>query len=248
MPFSQPDSFSMVTGSAPQPDSFDMVTGDAPPGEDAVSLFEIPDAPIGSTLLAFVVRGQAVQASDPVAWPLLATLGGGGVFLDVFSHMVAASDVRNPDDPPRTVAFLSLIEQEVMGQVIVFDNSYPATIIEASADLVFTEDETPTVPAPEVETQQAINFIFCVWSAAGAIDFTPPAGFTLVDSYTSNEFSERTLMIAYKIAGRTGLISAVEAEADPPATGRAFTLVLRKGPPLTPPELHDPVPGNIGLR
>jgi hypothetical protein len=120
-----------------------------------------------------------------------------------------------------------------------------ALIKEASASATFTGDATPDLPA--TSSLQAINRLIATWSADGVIAMTPPTGYAAIDSYTSALVDDRSLMIAERIANATGTIASQAAAASPAATGRAFVLVLRDALPMTPLELYDPIPGNLGL-
>jgi len=83
--------------------------------------------------------------------------------------------------------------------------------------------------------------------AESSVMFTAPAGFTVIDTFTSSIVSNRSVLFAYRIANQTGNVAAASAATDINATGRAFTLTWRDHLPLTPDELFDPVPGNHGL-
>lgn len=237
----------IIIGADAQPaTSGDIVIGTTPSGAGGALIeFEVPRVAKGVVMLAIIVRDGPIIA--PAGWDLVVDgIGGAGVFLDVFARMADESDLRFVDQPAKTVAFLSLTEQELQGQLFVFERSSPATVIEAHDHVAFAASATPVAPAPA--TQHATNLQVCIWSAVGNVALTAPPGFTVIDAYTSAEFVERSILLAYKIAKVTGALDVVSAAAAPAASGRAFTLVLRHAPPVKPRDLFDPVPGQIGLR
>jgi hypothetical protein len=212
--------------------------------EGAILSFPIPSVPIGTLLLALVIRDDGVFAPD--GWTLIVgAIGSGTRFLDVYAHEIDASDANLADDDEREAAFSSLVDQELHGYLLALDNTARNVVVEAYASGTFGASATPSAPA--VQCQQAINTLVRIWAADGEIDFTPPAGHTALDEYTSSEFLEQTFHAARMTANATGLLSTVEAAADPPADGHAWTLVLRNYPPPTPAELFDTVPGHVGL-
>lgn len=221
----------------------DIFIDDDGPGATSVD-FEMPRVPKGTAMLAFVVRND-----DPVqpqaGWELLDSEGAGGLFLDVFGHMIDDEDIRGEDEDPAHVLFLSVEGQELQGRLFPLDNTAPAYAVEIVAGLAFAADATPTAPA--VLCQQGMNQVIVVFSAAGAIDFGAPAGWSDEDEYTSNAVAERTFFSAVKLAKKSGTIAPGDGTAAPAATGRAWTVVIRTGPPIIPGELADVVPGHIGL-
>lgn len=201
--------------------------------------FSIADAnpEPGDLLLVLVARDQALTAPD--GWTQLeAALGGGSIFLDVFARQHEAND-------PDTATFTSGPAQELQGTLVLVRGAALQTVKEASASAAFAADATPGTPASS--SVQAINIALCVWSADTAVALTPPAGFTLLDSYTSNVVAPRSFLAAYKLIGATGAFAPPDAASAPASSGRAFTLILRNAPPVVPGVLEDPVPGNIGF-
>ncbi len=192
----------------------------------------------GQVLLAVVVRNGVLVAPD--GWAQIVTaLGTGTVRLDAYARLV-------DDGEAGSVVFTSATAQELQGALMVLRGSAPAVIVESSAHATVTADVTPD--SPTISSLQAINIVLGVWSSSGVLELTPPDGFTLIDAFSTSIVSPRSAMFAYRIVGETGATIALPAAgSDGAATGRSFALVLRDGPPITPPVLFDAVPGNIGL-
>lgn len=214
--------------------------GGPAPDEGGLIVFDLPSVPIGTVLLAFIVRDAPISTPSPGWTKLIDGNGASGRFLDVFAHEVDRSDAD-----VQQVAFASVDGQEIHGYLLPFDGTGANTVIEAFAGAAFAATATPTAPA--TTSQQATSKLVYLFSADGAIDFSAPVGATVLDEYTTNEFDERTFFAVERTANATGVIAAVAAGASPNATGHAWTLVIRNHPPITPAELFDTVPGHIGL-
>jgi hypothetical protein len=216
--------------------------------EAAILPFEIPRVPKGTTLVALVVRNDnpLTEPAGQTGWTkVIDGLGADGLFLDAFAKMVDIEADRSEEDDPLEAIFVSLEPQELQGYLLQVDDSSVTTVIEATASAAFTADATPA--APGVNCEQPINRRVSIWSTSGAIDFTAPDGFETHVAYTSDEHEERSILVAEKVAAQSGALGTVDATASGAATGRGFTIVIRKGPPATPAELYDPVPGHLGL-
>jgi hypothetical protein len=200
--------------------------------------FTVPTLAVkGDLLVVLVVRNQAVVA--PEGWTLIENgLGGAALFLDAWARLV-------DNNEPKTAVFTTAVGQELQGQLLLLLPGSPSAVREASATGTFTADVTPDTPAST--TVQAINLIVCIHSCSTAIALTAPAGFTTIDTYNTAIIAARSILLSYKIAKATGALAPGPAGASAAATGRAWTLILRDRGPITPVELVDPVPGNIGL-
>jgi len=233
--------FDIVIGGDAQPDTgFSIVMGTTASSASSVLEIPMPSAAVGELALAFIVRNGVLVS--PPGWEPLNLNGAGDRYLEIFAHTVTAFDVATPG---QIVKFGSLTDQELQGQIVIFEGASATSVIEDIANAPFTADATPSAPTPI--TQQAISAIVLVFSADGSVAFTAPAGFTELDSYGSAVIASRSLLIATKRANITGTIPVFDAAAAPAATGRAWAVILRNGPPLTPPELFDPVAGHIGI-
>ncbi|HWU86211.1 MAG TPA: hypothetical protein VN253_03005 [Kofleriaceae bacterium] len=199
--------------------------------------FALPDVVRkGDLLLVLVVRNGPVTA--PTGWTQVETaLGASSLFLDAWARLV-------DDDEPTAPTWTSASSQELQGQLLVFNSGTPAIVREASAHAAFTATSFPGIPAGD--SVQAINLLVAVYSTAAGVSFSHP-DFEFIDLYTTAVVSTRTLAVRYRRAGATGLITPGTGVSHPAATGRAFLLVLRERAPITPIDLSDPVPGNIGL-
>lgn len=192
----------------------------------------------GDLLLVIIVRTSPVVA--PSGWAAVVVgVGADGVFLDAYAKTLGVDEGEGE-------AVFAGGNDELQGQLIVLRGGAPHSIIEHAAHVGFTSDATPD--SPSVDVQQAINIVLGVWSVSGAAALTPPAGWTLIDAYTTDEVSERSILLAYRVANTTGTSIALPSLSGVSShTGRSFALVLRDRPPHLPETLEDPVPGNIGL-
>lgn len=202
--------------------------------------FENPRVPAGSLLLVVVAHAPGTDVEPPDGWLGVATDDGGTREFDAYLHQADLEDAA-------TFVFKCTAEDELQGGLLAMTEANPAIAYEASNTADFAADATPTTPA--AATQQAVNLAIAAYSAAGEIEFTAPAGYTLIDAYTSDLVSERSFGWAWKrIAAVGAAVAQPPAAADPAATGSSFLIVLRDRHPFTPREIYDPVPGNIGLR
>lgn len=209
--------------------------------------FTVPAIAVkGDLLVVLAVRNGAIVA--PAGWTQIETaLGAASLFLDGWARTV-------DDDEPAVATWTSATSQELQGQLLLFHVGAPTLVREASDHLAFTATALPDTP--EATSAQSQNLLVAVYSAGAAVALTAPTGFTTVDSYDTAIVAPRALLVAYQVAGEVGggvfvgsggPLAPGPAAADPAATGRAFSLVLRERPPIVPLELFDPVPGNIGL-
>lgn len=207
-------------------------------GSGETLTFALPElAKKGDLMVVVVVRDDAVDA--PEGWTQVETaLGASPFVLDAWARLV-------DDDEPASPAWTTATPQELQGQLLLFGVGSPVLAREASATAAFTATTTPATPAAAAE--QAIDLLLTVFSTDAAVVFVQQADAILIDTYRTGTISTHTILITYRRAAATGSISPAAAGASPAATGRAFSLVLREGPPITPAELFDPVPGNIGL-
>lgn len=227
----------IIIGGDPQPDSgARIVIGTSPAGS---ALFEVtlpPGLPKGSVVLVLIVRDGPVI--PPPGWvdKVIDGNGGAGFFLDGWAKMIDGTE-------PSTVAFLSTLNQAILGHAAIFENTAPSYMIEAIATAAVAADATPTTPS--VLCQQAASRIFKLLAVTGVATLTPPTGYELEDTYANG--TDRTLLVASKPANASGTIPAVDAGASLAVTGRSWSIVVRNNPPITAPTLVDSVPGHIGL-
>lgn len=203
-----------------------IITGDNPP-VSALLDFTIPElAPDGTrliygmVLMIVVVRNQAAECSD-ASWTLTHSVGASGVFLDVYERVIDGTVGSRPGD---IVSIFSFVAQELEGGMLFMQNTTAGSAVERIANGAFIADANPA--APIVSSDQAENTLLVIWSAAGSIAFTPPAGLTTVDAYSSGTFSTRSILIGKSIPGEIGDVDPGAAVAAPAASGRAFSLIL----------------------
>lgn len=182
----------------------------------------------GVTLVIAIVRGAEVICSDST-WELTATSGASGIFLDTYERAVDNTTGSNPGD---IISFLSVTGQELQGGLLLGSSLTAGEAVERVATGAFISDANPA--APIVSSSQAENTIVCIWSATGAITFTPPTGLTSLDTYSSSDFTSRSILIGKLAPGAAGDIDPGAAVASPAATGRAFSVVLhyQQPPPV----------------
>lgn len=198
--------------------------------------FENPYPAIGDLLVVVIAHGTDVV--PPAGWIGLVTDTAGTRKFDAYAHTAA-------DDDPDEFVFTSASD-ELQGALLVTSEANPAHVLEASAVANFAGDTTP--PTPAATTIEAVHMLIAVWSTAGARAITAPTGYEMVDTYTDDLIAERTFAIAGRRANVVGAaIAQPDAASDPAGTGSALLLVLRDRFPVTPAELVDLVPGNIGL-
>lgn len=199
------------------------------------------------TVPAIAVKGQLVvllagyDAADsfalPAGWTSLVAITG-------TAKLAAIARMIDDNDPTSIAIALTLAAKDWCGQCLLLGGgSNENIVLEASANANFAASLVPA--APLVACQQAINLELGMWSAAGAHVLTAPAGWTLIDSY-STAIAE-SFMAAFVIANATGNLAAAAGVAGTAATGTAASLVLRDHPPKQPVVMFDPIPGNIGL-
>lgn len=205
--------------------------------------FAIPsEAQAGDILLALIVHpSNEILDVAPAGW----TSGGAFSATVRLTHYMRVHDGTELE--PLVASIVGAPAVEWQGVLVVLQRGTLATLIEGTANVDFAADATPNLPA--IANQQALNLALCVWSAANAIDFTAPAGFTTIDEYSTNVVTQRSLLVAWR---QTKLstwddLALPAAAANPAATGRSFVYLLRERPILMPATLDDPVPGNIGL-
>ncbi len=194
----------------------------------------------GDVLLAVLLHDPADTFTLPAGWIDLGSDGASAVTARYIGRMV---DDREPTE---LVVSLLAASAEWQGQLFVIRGSGALALLkEASSSATFAATMTPA--SSTADSLQAINLALCIFSAASALTLTPPAGFDLVDSYDTALVGARSAMFAIKVANQTGTITPGDGAASANATGRAFLLVMRDTLPVTPGELYDSVPGNIGL-
>lgn len=196
----------------------------------------------GEILALLIVHPAAVAADSLVAlgWELAANGVGATTAYGLWVKIV-------DDDEPATVVVTSCDNTaEWHGQMLLLAEGSPGGIVESLGGGDYAADATPITPG--VESVQAINLLLYMWSSNSACDLEPPAGLTKIDDYQTALVAARTSLFAYRLALVTNANPGFDtATSDPASTGIALAFVLRAGPPPTPPELYDPIPGHIGL-
>jgi hypothetical protein len=175
----------------------------------------------GMTLLIVVVRGSSIICSDATWTQTAAWVGGSGVFLDAYERTFDGTPGSRPGD---VVSFLSVFTQELQGCLFVGSSLRAGAAIERIASGAFIAHTSPA--GPIVSSAQVDNTLLVVWSATGAITFTPPPGLTTLDAYSSSDFTSRSILFGAMVPGVIGDVDPGAATASPAATGRAFSLVL----------------------
>lgn len=208
--------------------------------------FALPStAALGDLLVVLLVRNGAV--TGPAGWTALEPgFGASSLFLEVWARLV------EPDEPV-TAVWSSASSQELQGQLLLFRVGNPAVILEGLVQAAFTATAAPDTP--DIGSEQSPSLLVALYSAGGAVALTAPSGFAVIDTYSTAIVAARTLLLCYAVAGElapslVGLNGPLEpgpAASAPASTGRMWSAVLREGPLITPPELIDPVPGNVGL-
>lgn len=198
--------------------------------------FENPYPSLGQLLIVVIAHGTNV--TPPAGWTTLVADAGGTRKFDAYAHAAA-------DDDPDAFVFTSASDQ-LQGALLVATEGNPATLLETSATADFAADATP--PTPALTTIEAVHLVLAAWSEVGARAITAPPGYGIIDRYTDNLIAERTFAIAGRRADVVGAaIAQPDAASAPAGTGTALLLVLRDRFPVTPAELVDLVPGNLGL-
>ncbi|MEO7731242.1 MAG: hypothetical protein ABIY55_09740, partial [Kofleriaceae bacterium] len=177
-------------------------------------------------------------------WTHVDALGAGADVLDVYARMV-------DDNEPSSAAFsFATFANECQGELVAIRGTAPGVFREAAASFASAATTTLVTAAPI--SQQAINVILSVWTCAGARALALPAGFTAVDSFSTAIVAPRSMLIGYRLAGATGVITlgnvtVGNGTASDATTGRSFSIAIRDRIPVQPAALVDIVPGNIGL-
>jgi hypothetical protein len=202
--------------------------------------FAIPAAARpGDVMLAILADGADASPAFASGWTSIIN----------FFHATAAirAHVREVGEREQAAVFdWPSSSTDLQGQLIVYRPSSRGALYElhATATLAAVTNHN----APAVACQQPQNVEICVWRANGAITYTPPAGMTQVDNYTSSLVAARTLLVAeLEPAGVVGTLPARTAVASSAVVGAAVSLVLRERAPLRAPGLSRLAPGNIGL-
>lgn len=204
-------------------------------------VFLVPAAARKGDVLVAMVVSDATEPGfvTPTGWNLIYDVGATSGRLTLLARVV--------DDNEPTFIDLALtgVTKERHGQMLVLRGGGLPTILEASATAAFASGAS--IAAPASSTIQAVNLLLAVWSCDDATVLAANAAMVTVDTYNTGDVTQRSSLVAYKVANKTGAITPPAASAAPAAAGRAFTLVLRAGPPITPLVLEDVVPGNVGL-
>lgn len=209
--------------------------------------FDLPAGAVrGDLLVVLAVRNGAIVA--PAGWTEIEPgFGASSVFLCVWARLV---DV----DEPLTAVWTSASSQELQGQLLLFHVGSPTSVVEGLQQAAFTATAAPDTP--QLGSEQSPSLLVAVFSAGAAVALTAPAVMTTIDSYSTAIVAPRTLLVCYMVAGELdggqwigvgGPLEPPPATSAPASTGRAWSLILRDQEPIAPPELFDPVPGNIGL-
>jgi len=202
--------------------------------------FTKPAASKGDVFLALISHNSVDSVSAaPSGWTLIATLGSGADVLNAYGHMVDGTE-------PALISFaLSGTTFEWQGELVTLTGTSPGVLVESSATATFSS--TTSLATAGATSLQAVSLILAVWTCLGTPTLTLPAGFTLVDNFSTAIVTSRSMLVGYKLAGATGALTFSAATASASTTGRSFTFVLRDGAPRLPAALVDLVPGNIGL-
>lgn len=188
----------------------------------------IPAASPTATLIAIVARDAEAYCSDPSWLKVVDGLGTGDKFLDAWIHL--GEGLVEGD----TLSFLSLTEQEMQGGFLVASNLAYETIIEASAHDDFAS--VTDAPAPIADSLQEDNTYVCGWFTSSDVVWTPPPGFTTIDTYSSSVIDPTSsLLLGYRVSRDIVGDDPGDATASAPVSGRAWTLVLRFEAPLVAP-------------
>lgn len=193
----------------------------------------------GQLLVLLAGYDAADSFALPAGWTSLVAIAG-------TAKVAAIARMINDNDPTSIALALNLAAKDWCGQCLLLGGgSNENIVLEASANANFAASLVPA--APLVASQQAVNLELGVWSAAGAHVLTAPAGWTLIDSYSTAIAAAETFMAASVIANATGNLAAAAGASGDAATGTVVSLVLRDQPPRQPVVMFDPIPGNIGL-
>lgn len=188
------------------------VNATADVGNGAVLEMTIPAIVNGTVLLALVVRNNEVTCSSANWTQIIDGLGSDNLYLDVWAH-------PNNGLQGTSVSFLSIVEQELQGTLLTTNDIPFTAVIEDSATAAFTTDATPDPPSASSDSEG--NVLLCLFSASSTVTLGVPSGFTALDTYSSSNVSERTLLVASRTGG-----DVAAATSSPASSGRAWTLVL----------------------
>lgn len=207
--------------------------------------FTVPaDAQTGDILLVLLCSKPGESSQLPTGWTNL--VGPGGA---TEAQLQLAGRVHDEADPASVAFTLNAVTGEWQGQLVVIRGGALATLNEATASQAIAADLTPDVP--NVPNHQPLNLMLGAWSVSGAIDFTvDPTEYSVLDEYTTAVVVQRTLLVAWRQTQFSPVASGSHpsVDANPAATGRGFSTILRERSVLTPNAvLDDPIPGNIGL-
>jgi hypothetical protein len=228
----------VVTGNADQSlaTQHSVVSGDEAPTFPMLDI-TIPEfAPDGTLLLQGMVLLIAIARNEAVypdvvygaTWTKVVDgIGGSGVFLDVYARTLDGTPGSIPGD---VISFVSESAQELQGTVVYLRNALEATVIEATANGAFVGDASPA--GPIINALLPEDTIVCIWSATGTVTFGEPAGFDVLDVYTSGDFTTRSILAASRTVDAAGDFDPGAAGASPAATGHAFSLMLHFSPPV----------------
>jgi hypothetical protein len=203
--------------------------------------FAIPDeATKGDVLLVLVARADTSSVAAGVDWTNLGSASTSGITTEFRGRMI------DGEESGLLVLDLDATGDEVQGSLVVLRGAGTLPLlVEASASLGFAATLTPGSPSPS--SLQAINLTIEVWSSGSSLTLTAPEGHATIDTFASALVASRTILVTSRRANGTGVLALGAAGSSANATGASFALVLRDNLPMTPEELYDPVPGNIGL-
>lgn len=219
------------------------------PGDGLIQLFVPSGVKVGDVLVAILVSDPSESTVvTPAGWTVvLATVGATNAAIKVLAKQIEDSEIGEYTYDGVPVTFeVPGGTKERMGHILVLRGVKSlAQLLEYSANAVFTATATAS---PAVATnQQAINLGVVVWSWAGADEIDLDDVYTVLGTYHSAEVVSRSIAVGLKIMNETESVGMQNGFFVGNHTGRSFTLVFRDRAPITPAELVDLVPGNIGL-
>lgn len=202
--------------------------------------FPIPEGvQVGDVLLALAMFAAADSFPTPAGWTVVASDSIGIGAMAILARVVDGTEGATLDITP------ALATNDWMGQMLAYRNGYPGAIVENNGLSGFTTTTNALIGG--VSCQQPMNIENVAWWIQPVRTFTPPAGYAVIDTYSTAIAGAAAFLIVTRTTKSSGLLGGVAATLSGNASGVGNRQVLRDRPPVVPTELSDPVPGNIGL-
>lgn len=207
---------------------------------DVVTLARPAAAIAGTTLVAIVVGDAAIDQA-PAGWTLVDSVLAGGMRWTLYRRTLVVTDVAT-----EWAWTFAAGATDPAGVLLVYDDVSPGTVIGAVAAAVSgagNKHDAPSVAAASSTYEE-----ICLWYSEDDLGFPiVPAGMVELVNIALPSGDEDFLVARMAPLDVVPTLPVRQAETGGVTTCSMLSVVIRDGLPITPAELADLVPGNIGL-